>query len=317
MRSPINRHRVWQLAADGALIAVAWLLAFQLRFDSFGKIPPFYEKLVNWETVAARRRDQARRLHHVRLLQPLVALRIDAGHVGCGARRHGRVARGQPRRLLLPARGHRAASPRGRHSRLAAAAGARRGLAPAGSDDLRTSRRCEPRRTRQGGRDRRRRGRGPARHPRDAEVARARLHADRSRRRRPTQEEPPAARRPRAGDDRRASAHPPGQQAGRAPDRDPLRLRRGAPEGRRVRTRRARSREDAARPLRADLRRLRTSRRRSAPCRSRTSSAASRSRSTSRRSPSTCAARPSSSRARAARSGPSSAARRPERARRG
>ena len=51
MRSPVNRHRIWQLAADGALIAVAWLLAFQLRFDSYGKIPPFYEKLVNWRTV--------------------------------------------------------------------------------------------------------------------------------------------------------------------------------------------------------------------------------------------------------------------------
>src|SRR5215203_5789601 len=51
MRSPVNRHRFWQLVADGVLIAVAWLLAFQLRFDSFGKIPPFYEKLVNWETV--------------------------------------------------------------------------------------------------------------------------------------------------------------------------------------------------------------------------------------------------------------------------
>ena len=25
--------------------------AFQLRFDSFGSIPPFYEKLVNWRTV--------------------------------------------------------------------------------------------------------------------------------------------------------------------------------------------------------------------------------------------------------------------------
>ena len=51
MRSPVNRHRFWQLVADAALIAIAWLLAFQLRFDSFGKIPPFYEKLVNWETV--------------------------------------------------------------------------------------------------------------------------------------------------------------------------------------------------------------------------------------------------------------------------
>jgi FlaA1/EpsC-like NDP-sugar epimerase len=51
MRSPVNRHRIWQLAADAALVAVAWLLAFQLRFDSFGKIPPFYEQLVNWRTV--------------------------------------------------------------------------------------------------------------------------------------------------------------------------------------------------------------------------------------------------------------------------
>src|SRR5215813_7021562 len=51
MRSPVNRHRIWQMAADGVLIAVAWLLAFQLRFDSFEKIPPFYEKLVNWQTV--------------------------------------------------------------------------------------------------------------------------------------------------------------------------------------------------------------------------------------------------------------------------
>jgi len=51
MRLPVNRHRIWQIAADGVLVAVAWLLAFQLRFDSFEKIPPFYEKLVNWQTV--------------------------------------------------------------------------------------------------------------------------------------------------------------------------------------------------------------------------------------------------------------------------
>ena len=42
----MNRHRIWQLAADGVLIAAAWLLAFQIRFDSLGSIPPFYEKLV-------------------------------------------------------------------------------------------------------------------------------------------------------------------------------------------------------------------------------------------------------------------------------
>jgi FlaA1/EpsC-like NDP-sugar epimerase len=52
VRSPVNRHRVWQLAADAALIVVAWRLAFELRFDSAAGIPPFYEKLVGWQTLA-------------------------------------------------------------------------------------------------------------------------------------------------------------------------------------------------------------------------------------------------------------------------
>ena len=50
MRSPVNRHRIWQLIADAALIAAAWQLAFQLRFDSAVGIPPFYERLTNWQT---------------------------------------------------------------------------------------------------------------------------------------------------------------------------------------------------------------------------------------------------------------------------
>jgi FlaA1/EpsC-like NDP-sugar epimerase len=41
---PLNRHRIWQLAADGALLAAAWYLAFQLRFDQ--GVPPFYETLL-------------------------------------------------------------------------------------------------------------------------------------------------------------------------------------------------------------------------------------------------------------------------------
>jgi FlaA1/EpsC-like NDP-sugar epimerase len=40
---PINRHRLWQLAADAVLVAAAWWLAFQLRFDS--GVPPYYELL--------------------------------------------------------------------------------------------------------------------------------------------------------------------------------------------------------------------------------------------------------------------------------
>ena len=40
---PINRHRIWQLVADGALVAAAWWLAFELRFDH--GVPPYYDTL--------------------------------------------------------------------------------------------------------------------------------------------------------------------------------------------------------------------------------------------------------------------------------
>ena len=42
---PITRHRLWQLAADAAMIAAAWYLAFQLRFDF--DVPRFYETMLN------------------------------------------------------------------------------------------------------------------------------------------------------------------------------------------------------------------------------------------------------------------------------
>ena len=42
---PVNRHRIWQLAADGALVAAAWYLAFQLRFD--GEVPTIYQRLLD------------------------------------------------------------------------------------------------------------------------------------------------------------------------------------------------------------------------------------------------------------------------------
>jgi FlaA1/EpsC-like NDP-sugar epimerase len=40
---PINRHRIWQVVADGGLIALAWWLAFELRFDQ--GVPRYYHTL--------------------------------------------------------------------------------------------------------------------------------------------------------------------------------------------------------------------------------------------------------------------------------
>ena len=34
MRTPINRHRLPQLAADLAIVVAAWYFAFRLRFDT-------------------------------------------------------------------------------------------------------------------------------------------------------------------------------------------------------------------------------------------------------------------------------------------
>jgi FlaA1/EpsC-like NDP-sugar epimerase len=41
---PVNRHRLWQLLADTFLIALAWFLAFQIRFDNGP--PIYYETLL-------------------------------------------------------------------------------------------------------------------------------------------------------------------------------------------------------------------------------------------------------------------------------
>jgi FlaA1/EpsC-like NDP-sugar epimerase len=47
---PINRHRLWQLVVDAALIAVAWYAAWRLRFDPL-TIPVYYEDYVGWTTI--------------------------------------------------------------------------------------------------------------------------------------------------------------------------------------------------------------------------------------------------------------------------
>jgi FlaA1/EpsC-like NDP-sugar epimerase len=45
---PVTRHRLWQLLADAAMIALAWYLAFQLRFDF--EVRPYYEEMLR-ETI--------------------------------------------------------------------------------------------------------------------------------------------------------------------------------------------------------------------------------------------------------------------------
>jgi FlaA1/EpsC-like NDP-sugar epimerase len=47
---PINRHKLWQLAADAFLIVLAWRLAFYFRFDQ--SVPVFYRELLSWQVVA-------------------------------------------------------------------------------------------------------------------------------------------------------------------------------------------------------------------------------------------------------------------------
>jgi FlaA1/EpsC-like NDP-sugar epimerase len=47
---PVSRHRLTNLAADAALITLAWWLTFWLRFDR--GVPPFYQHLLSWETFA-------------------------------------------------------------------------------------------------------------------------------------------------------------------------------------------------------------------------------------------------------------------------
>jgi FlaA1/EpsC-like NDP-sugar epimerase len=46
-----NRHRIWRVAADAVLIALAWYLAFKIRFLDL-RIPPFYRDYLSAETIA-------------------------------------------------------------------------------------------------------------------------------------------------------------------------------------------------------------------------------------------------------------------------
>jgi FlaA1/EpsC-like NDP-sugar epimerase len=49
VRTPFNRHRLPQLAADLAIVVVAWYLAFRLRFDT--DLPVYYERYLSWQVL--------------------------------------------------------------------------------------------------------------------------------------------------------------------------------------------------------------------------------------------------------------------------
>ncbi|HET9506303.1 MAG TPA: hypothetical protein VFO81_00050, partial [Gaiellaceae bacterium] len=48
MRFPVNRHRLWQVAVDGALVALAWILSWYIRFDAR---PRYYDRYLEWDVV--------------------------------------------------------------------------------------------------------------------------------------------------------------------------------------------------------------------------------------------------------------------------
>jgi FlaA1/EpsC-like NDP-sugar epimerase len=49
LRSPVNRHRLWQLVVDAALVAAAWWLSWYVRFDH--KPPVYYRRYLDWDVV--------------------------------------------------------------------------------------------------------------------------------------------------------------------------------------------------------------------------------------------------------------------------
>jgi FlaA1/EpsC-like NDP-sugar epimerase len=51
VRSPVNRHRLWQVVVDAALIVAAWVLAWYLRFEGAAR-PVYYDRYLELDVVA-------------------------------------------------------------------------------------------------------------------------------------------------------------------------------------------------------------------------------------------------------------------------
>jgi FlaA1/EpsC-like NDP-sugar epimerase len=50
MRSPVNRHRLWQVAIDAGLIALAWIASWYVRFEGDLR-PVYYDRYLEWDVV--------------------------------------------------------------------------------------------------------------------------------------------------------------------------------------------------------------------------------------------------------------------------
>ena len=51
MRSPVNRHRLWQVGVDAGLIVAAWVLAWYLRFEG-ARRPVYYDRYLESDVIA-------------------------------------------------------------------------------------------------------------------------------------------------------------------------------------------------------------------------------------------------------------------------
>jgi FlaA1/EpsC-like NDP-sugar epimerase len=51
MRSPVNRHRLWQVVVDAGLIVAAWVLAWYLRFEG-ARRPVYYDRYLEADVIA-------------------------------------------------------------------------------------------------------------------------------------------------------------------------------------------------------------------------------------------------------------------------
>jgi FlaA1/EpsC-like NDP-sugar epimerase len=50
VRSPVNRHRLWQVVVDAGLVAVAWILSWYIRFEGDSR-PVYYDRYLEWDVV--------------------------------------------------------------------------------------------------------------------------------------------------------------------------------------------------------------------------------------------------------------------------